>query len=157
MPKPPRRSITEMAKDLDRDLRVIRQMLRQPIEAEIVRGGLTGPQQSAMHILVRFNGMSLKALSKELGLAHSTVSGIIDRLEKQGLAKRQPDEADLRFTKVVVTDVVRDYLRDTWPTLEMHPLADALHSATPAERQQILEGMGALRRILERRNQTPRR
>ncbi|HEV3198233.1 MAG TPA: MarR family winged helix-turn-helix transcriptional regulator [Bryobacteraceae bacterium] len=156
MPRSTHRPIATLAKDIDRDLRAIRQIQRQPAEAAIARGGLTGPQQSAMSILVQSDGMSLKALSKELGLAHSTVSGIVDRLEKQGLVKRQADEADLRFSKVVVTDVVRDYLRDTWPSLEMHPLAVALRSATPAERQQILDGVGTLRRILERRNQPPR-
>jgi DNA-binding MarR family transcriptional regulator len=152
MPRSTRRSIVSLAKEIDRDLRVIRQIQRQPTDAAIASGGLTGPQQSAMSILVRSAGMSLKELSKELWLAHSTVSGIVDRLEKQGLVKRQSDEADLRFSKVVVTGEVRDFLRDTWPSLEMHPLAEALRSATPAERQQILDGVGALRRILERRN-----
>jgi DNA-binding MarR family transcriptional regulator len=154
--KPTRTPVAALAKEIDRDLRAIRQIQRRPIEAEIARGGLTGPQQSAMRVLVQSGGISLKALSKELGLAHSTVSGIVDRLEKQGFVKRQSDEADLRFRKIVVTDLVRDFLRETWPSLEMNPLAEALRSATPAERQQILDGVRALRRILDRRNQPPR-
>ncbi len=142
-----------MAGEIDRDLRAVRQILRQPIEAEIARGGLTGPQQSAMHVLVKSDGMSLKNLSKELGLAHSTVSGIVDRLEKQGFVERQADEADLRLSKLVVSEQVRKYLRDTWPSLEMHPLAEALSAATQTERQVIIQGVRALRRVLERRNE----
>lgn len=148
-----RKQIDSIAKDLDRDLQAVRQILRQPIENEVARGGLTGPQQSAMRVLVDSDGMSLKNLSKELGLAHSTVSGIVDRLEKNGMVKRQADEADLRMSKVVVTEQVREYLRDTWPTLEMHPLAEALRDATPAERQQVVEGVRTLRRLLERRSE----
>ena len=49
-----------------------------------------------MHVLVHSEGISLRALSKELGLAHSTVSGIVDRLEKRGMVVRQTDEADRR-------------------------------------------------------------
>ena len=69
-PKP-----SNMARELDRDLRVARQIVNRPVEALIKSGGLTGPQQSAMQVLVESDGLSLKDLSKELGLAHSTVSG----------------------------------------------------------------------------------
>ena len=141
-----------MARELDRDLRAVRQIINRPIQALIESGGLTGPQQSAMQILVESDGLSLKDLSKELGLAHSTVSGIVDRLEKQGLVKRQTDEADRRLAKLVVTDQVRKFLRETWPVLEMHPLTEALRAATPAEREQVLRGVRTLRRLLERGN-----
>ena len=141
--------LSAMARELDRDLRAVRQTINRPIEALIESGGLTGPQQSAMRVLVESDGLSLKDLSKELGLAHSTVSGIVDRLEKQGLAKRETDEVDRRLAKLVVTDQVRKFLRETWPALEMHPLAEALRAATPAERQQVLQGVRTLRRLLE--------
>ena len=150
MPKP---KLSNMARELDRDLRAVRQIINRPIEALIESGGLTGPQQSAMQILVESDGLSLKDLSKELGLAHSTVSGIVDRLEKQGLVKRQTDEADRRLAKLVVTDQVRKFLRETWPALEMHPLTEALRAATPAEREQVLRGVRTLRRLLERGNE----
>ena len=150
MPKP---KLSNMARELDRDLRAVRQIIKRPIEALIESGGLTGPQQSAMQVLVESDGLSLKDLSKELGLAHSTVSGIVDRLEKQGLVKRQTDEVDRRLAKLVVTDQVRKFLCETWPALEMHPLAEALRAATPAEREQVLQGVRTLRRLLERGNE----
>jgi DNA-binding MarR family transcriptional regulator len=146
MPKP---KLSNMARELDRDLHAVRQIINRPIEAMIESGGLTGPQQSTMRVLVESDGLSLKDLSKELGLAHSTVSGIVDRLEKQGLVKRQTDEADRRLAKLVVTDQVRKFLRETWPALEMHPLTEALRAATPAEREQVLQGVRTLRRLLE--------
>ena len=89
-------------------------------------------------------------LSDQLGLAHSTVSGIVDRLEKRGFVKREAVETDRRITKIVVADHVRDYMRDTWPSLELNPLVEALGAATPAEREQVLKGIRTLRRLLER-------
>src|SRR6266849_18024 len=149
----PKHQILAIATEIDRDLRAIRQILRQPLEAEIARGGLTGPQQSAMSVLVASGGMSLKDLSKELGLAHSTVSGIIDRLEKQGLVKRQAGQSDRRVTQIVPSEPVRKFVRETMPSLEMHPLAEALRAATPSERQHVREGVRILCGLLRRQNE----
>ncbi len=145
-----RQPVASIVKEIDDDLRAIRQILRRPVEADVERGGLTAPQQGAMRALIRSGSMSLKELSKELGLAHSTVSGIVDRLEKQGMVERKAEETDLRLSKIVVAEEVRTYLRDTWPALEMHPLAEALRAATPAERQEVLQGVRVLRRLLDR-------
>jgi DNA-binding MarR family transcriptional regulator len=152
MPKP---QILVIAAEIDRELRAIRQILKQPLEAEIAQGRLTGPQQSAMRVLVASKGMSLKDLSKELGLAHSTVSGVVDRLEKQGLVDRQEDEADRRVSKIVASNMVRKWVRETMPSLEMHPLAEALRAATSAERQQAHEGVRILHELLRRQNNKP--
>jgi len=141
--------ILEAAQELDRDLRAVRQALRRPAEAEIARGNLTGPQKSAMSVLVRSNGLSLKELSKELGLSHSTVSGIVDRLARQGMVKREPGESDRRFTKIAVTEPVREFLRETWPHLTIHPLAELLGTANPSDRQLIMDGVRTLRKLLE--------
>jgi DNA-binding MarR family transcriptional regulator len=143
-------NIAAMARDVERDLRAIRQFLRRPLEAAVAEGGLTGPQQSAMEALVRSEGLSLKELSKELGLAHSTVSGIVDRLEKRGMVERRADNRDLRATKITVTRQVRDWVRDAMPALGVQPLDEALRAATPGERQTILDGVRALRDALER-------
>jgi len=152
-----KKQIATLADEIHRDLHAVRQILRRPVEAEVARGGLTGPQQSAMRALVQHDGMSLRDLSKELGLAHSTVSGIVDRLESQGMVARRADESDLRVSKIVVSTQVREYLRDRWPTLETHPLAEALRGASPAEREQVSHGLRTLRRLLERAAANPPR
>jgi DNA-binding MarR family transcriptional regulator len=102
-----------------------------------------------MHALVESGGMSLKALSAHLGLAHSTVSGIVDRLEKRGLVQRQADKADQRVTHIAVTPRVRDFVRGTLPGLSIHPLVEALRRADPAQRRAIAGGLKVLRNLLE--------
>ena len=49
---------------------------------------LTGPQGMMMGILSHDGEMKISDLSEKIGLSNSTVSGIIDRLEKQGLVER---------------------------------------------------------------------
>lgn len=140
---------TALAQEIDRDLRAIREMIRRPLEAEFARGRLTGPQQSAMHALVQSDGMSLKELSGRLGLSHSTVSGIVDRLEKRSLVERRTDEKDKRLTRILVSQKVRDYIRDVMPKLSIHPLVEAIGRANQAERRAIVKGLKILRKILE--------
>ena len=139
--------IALLAQEIDQHLRAVRQSLRQPVEAEFAKGGLTGPQRSVMHVLVHSSGLSLKELSRQVGLAHSTVSGIVDRLEKQGLVERRTDSHDRRVTKIAASARVRNYVRNTLPVLEIHPLEEALGRAKPAERAAILEGLRILRRL----------
>ena len=145
-----KQQLPAIAAEIDGDLRAVRQILRRPVEAEIARGQLTAPQQGAMAVLFRSDGLSLKKLSKELGLAHSTVSGIVDRLAKRGFVKRHAGDTDRRITKIAVADHVREYMRSTWLSLELNPLTQALRAATPSERQQVLQGIRTLRRLLER-------
>jgi DNA-binding MarR family transcriptional regulator len=101
-----------------------------------------------MAILVRSNGSSLKELSKQAGLAHSTVSGIVDRLEKRGMVARKADDSDGRFSRIVVTEVVREFVRDKLPELAIQPLLGALERASPAQRKKIVDGLRTLRAAL---------
>lgn len=139
-----------MAEEIDLHLKAVRQILRQPIEAEFARGGLTGPQRSVMHAIVQSDGISLKDLSKQVGLAHSTVSGIVDRLKKQGLVERKTDAVDGRISRIAASKTVRNYLCNTLPGLTIHPLIEALRHAKPAERDEILGGLRTLHRIMEK-------
>ena len=137
------------ARELDRDLRAIREHLRKPVESEIARGGLTGPQVALVQILVHAGPLSVKELSRQAGLAHSTVSGIVDRLASRGILVRRADERDARFSRVAISQTVEQYMQKTLPALSVHPLADALRRARPAERSQIVDGLRTLRRLLE--------
>lgn len=137
------------AQEIDQDLRAIRRTLRQPAEAEFSKSGLTGPQRSVMQAVVLAGGLSVKEASRQVGLAHSTVSGIVDRLQRHGLVERQTDKKDHRVKLIVASKVVRDYVRDTLPTLVVHPLVEGLKRAKPAERKTVLEGLRILRRVLE--------
>jgi DNA-binding MarR family transcriptional regulator len=145
--------LARVAQEIDEHLRRVRRVLRQPLETEFARGGLTGPQRSVMQAVVHANGMSLKDLSRSVGLAHSTVSGIVDRLAKKGLLARQSDKKDRRLSLIVPSRQVRDYVRNKLPALTIHPLQEALRRTRPAERAAILDGLRTLRRAVETKMQ----
>ena len=122
--------------------------MRKPLAAAIARGELTAPQRSILRILVSSDGLTLKELSRQAALAHSTVSGIVDRLEKRGMVIRRLDREDGRCSRIVVTAPVRNFVRDKLPDLIIQPLVEGLRRATPAQRTRISEGLRALRRAL---------
>lgn len=143
------KEISLLAREIDEHLRVVRQILRRPMEAEFARGHLTGPQQLVMETLVRSKGLSLKELSKRVNLSHSTVSGIVDRLERRGFVRRKTDPNDRRFTAITPSKAVEDFLQNKLPMLSIHPLAKVLARAKVSERDEILQGLRRLRGLLE--------
>jgi DNA-binding MarR family transcriptional regulator len=138
-----------LAEQIESDLSRIRQTLRKPLEAEVARGKLTAPQIGAMREVVRHDGISLKDLSRAMSLAHSTVSGIVDRLEKRGMVARRVDASDGRISRVYPTAVVSDFVRDQLPILMRRPLETALERATEAERAMVGSAVKRLRELLE--------
>jgi len=118
-----------LAEQLHRDLQAIPAFLCRPLDAEIARGNLTGPQQSAMAVLVRCGPMSLKDLGGQLGPAHSTTSGIVDRLQKRGMISRETNTTDRRLTRLAVTREVEQWIKRTMPELGVAPLLKALRRA----------------------------
>jgi DNA-binding MarR family transcriptional regulator len=142
------RSATQAAR-IESDLRAIQRALRKPIEAQVARGALTVPQMAVMQVVVAHHGISLKELSKRMSLAHSTVSGIVDRLEKRGMIERRPDETDGRVSSIFPTAVVTKFVRDELPNLARGPLLSALEQATPSECDQIEKALRRLKELLE--------
>jgi len=138
-----------LAEQLEQDLRSIRRALRKPLEAEVARGELTAPQTAVMREVVRAEGINLRDLSRIVSLAHSTVSGIVDRLEKRGLIERRPDANDGRVSCIFPTAPVREFVRERIPELNRGPLLRAMARASAEERAAIGNALGRLRELLE--------
>jgi DNA-binding MarR family transcriptional regulator len=140
---------SKLMEQIQRDLGAIRRALRVPLESEIARGELTPPQMAIMQTVVNHEGTSLKELSRAVGLAHSTVSSIIDRLERKGLLERRVDPTDGRITRIHSSAVVKKFVAERLPELSRGPLERALDRASRAERAQIGESIRRLRELLD--------
>jgi DNA-binding MarR family transcriptional regulator len=138
-----------LAERIEEDLGAIRRALRGPLETAAARGRLTMPQTAVMRLVVRSPGIVLRDLSREVSLAHSTVSGIVDRLEKRGLIQRRPDPADGRAMRIFPTAAVTSFVREQIPRLARGPLEAALVRAGKAERSAIAQALGRLRELLD--------
>jgi DNA-binding MarR family transcriptional regulator len=144
----PEADTAKLAAQMEHDLSAIRRAMRKPLESEFAKGELTLPQKAVMQAVVKAQGISLKDLSREVSLAHSTVSGIVDRLEKRGFLERRPDPADGRISRIQTSRPVAEFLRNQMPALVTGPLVSALQHASEAERTMLARALQRLRELL---------
>lgn len=65
--------------------------------------GLTGPQLLVLRDVARLTGRPVSTVARAVNLSQPTVSGILDRLERRGLVRRDRGEADRRTVIVTIT------------------------------------------------------
>lgn len=65
--------------------------------------GVTGPQRLVIRIVGRFPGILAGQLAKLLHLHPSTLTGVLQRLEEQGLLQRHADPGDARRSMLRLT------------------------------------------------------
>ncbi len=65
---------------------------------------LTGPQSLVLRTLLKEGPLSSASLSRRLYVTPSNITGIIDRLEKKGLAERTKKEGDRRVSLIKLTE-----------------------------------------------------
>ena len=64
---------------------------------------LTVPKALLLLEISPESGKNPKSLAKSLDLENSSITGLLDRLEKQGLVKRRPDPKDRRGILIFLT------------------------------------------------------
>ncbi|MEC0227736.1 MULTISPECIES: MarR family winged helix-turn-helix transcriptional regulator [Paenibacillus] len=71
---------------------------------ELQREELTGPQLFILRELFMNEPRKLGDLAQSVQLSNSTVSGIVDRLERDGMVERKRDKQDRRIVWIGTTD-----------------------------------------------------
>lgn len=71
--------------------------------------GVTGPQRFVIRIVGRFPGIPAGHLAEILHVHPSTLTGILKRLERQGLIRRRLDARDRRRSLLGLTDKGRRF------------------------------------------------
>ena len=82
----------------------VTQHMSQQFRAHFGKLNLTFPQALVLNVLGEEGPIPISVLAERTGSANSTVSGIVDRLEKLGLAKRERSEQDRRVIYVAATE-----------------------------------------------------
>lgn len=125
----------------------IRQMSRDILAAYVDPYGLTVPQFMVLGELAQDSGQTLSQLAFRLGMAMSTVSGIVDRLEAQGLVIRERDPQDRRNIHLALGKGMQDLSSQVLAIHQqyMHDLASRL---SPEEIQSIITALETLNEVL---------
>lgn len=109
---------------------------------------LTGPQASAMAVIVHSGGLTPSALADLEQVRRPTITRVIDDLVSRGLARRDPHPVDKRGCLVVATDAGLLHWR-SGQARATAPLAARIEGLTSRERRQLEDALPLLRRIME--------
>lgn len=142
----------EAAGEIAKLLHQINRGLRRRME-ERDTSGRTIPQLMTMNTVFHHPGLSLTELSRSLGLSSSTVCGIVDRLEREGLMTRLPDETDRRTLHLALTAPAKEQC-EKWASAYRETMAGILGELTPEELANIKSSLAVLARVLSREDQT---
>lgn len=93
--------------------------------------------------LLRDRRLTITELASALGLDRSSVSGLVDRTEKRGLVRRQPNDADARSVHVTVSPAGTDAFQRGSTELSglLASLTDALDPTEASHLAELLERM----------------
>lgn len=108
----------------------------------------TAPQMNLLQELYLHPGVTLKELSSLMGLAKSTVCGIVDRLEMQGVVVRTRCSEDRRTVKIFLTPKMFEF-KDSMNIVKTNYLTGLLETLDSGEIEQILGSLRKLNSLME--------
>lgn len=121
------------------------------LDADLRKQNLTATQLNALLVLKSAgdDGLMMGEIGKKLVVTKSNVTGLVDRLEKQGFVSRS-NHADRRATTVRITDAGLDILENTTPRYSK-TLADLTECFSERDKKTLIKLLSRLRRELRRR------
>ena len=112
------------------------------------RYGLTAPQLATLTEAARLGGAGTGELAKAVHLAQPTVSGILDRLERQELVRRRRSDRDRRSVIVTVTREGHRALGSS-PSLLHERLRERIAKLEEWERLSILSALERIAAMMD--------
>jgi len=103
----------------------------------IHKGGLTIAQMLALHLLDEKGLLKMKEIASELNISLPAATGLIDRLHKIGMIKREYDESDRRIIRIKLTPKGKKSL-DTVSDSKRRVTENIFSKLTEKERQDYL-------------------
>lgn len=147
-----RRSKSELVDELIREFRVSgnQDNAFDNLAAELLAVNET--DLLCLNIIENSGGLTAGNLASQSGLTNGAVTGVLDRLERAGFARRVPDPADRRRVNVEVTPAFYEHADRIWgpmaadwqstlgkrfTTEELQRIADFLRATVEIGRRQL--------------------
>lgn len=109
--------------------------LSDALNSRLIKHGVTKSQWIAMYYINKKENLTQKSLADLMGTKESTITGILDRLEREDLILRQEDINDRRKKILVLTDKGR--LKNTKLTEIVQNFRDVCLAGVSEEDQKV--------------------
>lgn len=93
----------------------IKQVSGRVLERMLTEKGVdafNGPQGRILFVLWQKDGVPMSELSRQTGLATTSLTSMVDRMEASGLVRRERTATDRRKVLIYLTDEARELERD---------------------------------------------
>ena len=105
--------------------------------------GIGDTDLHCLNIIENNGGLTAGVLAAEAGLTTGAVTGVLDRLERAGYARRRPDPADRRRVVVEVTERFYERAAKIWGPMAARWAQDLGRRFTAAELELITRFLSA--------------
>jgi len=108
---------------------------------------ITPPQFNALLVLASNDNLTMGELCKRLFLASSTVTDLVDRMEKSGLVTRERDPEDRRVIRLKVLDRGHELIQKVMARRIAY-LTQVLSQVDPEQREHLRDALHSLYNIM---------
>lgn len=143
--------IAEIVDDLRRIFQAVHSYTRRAKKAS----GLTGPQLWAIKMIADLEVVRVSDLSKKMYLHPATVIGILDRLARLGLIKKNRSRKDRRVVHVTLTAKGEKIVKQS-PEVAQGMIVSGLEALSIQKLGKICDGMKEMVRILQAQELPPK-
>jgi DNA-binding MarR family transcriptional regulator len=123
------------------------QLFKHSMNKLLEETGMSAPQGMVLGLLSKKKKMKITELSHELCLSNSTVSGIIDRLEKQEMVVRERSEKDKRVVYVSISPNFKD-MHEIFRKQFDKNIQNTMNKGSEEDIHKIFEGLSTLKKLL---------
>jgi DNA-binding MarR family transcriptional regulator len=113
--------------------------------------GLTSPQLLVMQAIQKEGKPSTSTLARHIAVSQATMTRIVDRLERAGLAKREKSTQDKRVVNVGLTEAGRDKLENAPEPLQAEFLR-RFRELEPWEQQMLKSSLLRIAKMMDAEN-----
>lgn len=128
-------------------IKKLKEMMHDNMAHMFKEVNLTGPQGMLVGILFKFGPQKISTITERMGLSMSTVSGILDRLERDQIISREKSESDRRVILIALTDTFKASASQAFSKMESR-FSDKLKKASDTEIETILEALSIMERLM---------
>lgn len=126
--------------ELERELRHLCTVIKQKGREILTNFEITPPQFQALQYLINEENLTIGELSNKMYLACSTITDLVDRMEKNQLVKRVRDEKDRRVVRIYVLEKGHEIINEVLDA-RRHYLDDLLQDLHSDEKKAILKSV----------------
>lgn len=119
------------------------QSIRKRVEENIKELGLNPTEFAVLELIYSKGDQPIQKIGDKVLIASSSITYVVDKLEKKGLLQRKPCPNDRRVTFAVITDKGQTFMEEAFPK-HQEAIHEILGGLNEEEKEQMIEHLKKL-------------